>query len=292
MGAGGVGGARGLRPEARSRGPGAVHARVQRHAEHEGVARHDRARAGRRPGLLALWLYGKIGRGAAPEWVGPDAPPRRHAHVPREPARRVPLPLVARLRGRRGQTRRFVHSLLGCAFYGAFTVKVLCVRSSPHARLGAARWSAAWCSRCSSGCGSPARCGSSRTAASRASEGTHGRLKRSSGSCRCSRCWPRCRSSSCCSSTSRPSRRRSRRRAPPTPAASIYATRCASCHGADGGGGFGPPLGGGIVVERYPNPADQIAVVTNGRGSMPSFAGSLTPEQIAAVVEFTRTGLG
>jgi cytochrome c6 len=74
--------------------------------------------------------------------------------------------------------------------------------------------------------------------------------------------------------------------------ASIFATRCAACHGQDGGGGFGPALRGGIVVQRYPNPADQITVVTNGKGSMPSFADSLTPEQIAEVVEFTRTGLG
>ena len=74
--------------------------------------------------------------------------------------------------------------------------------------------------------------------------------------------------------------------------ASIYATRCASCHAADGSGGFGPALGGGIAAQRFPDPADQIAVVTNGRGSMPSFSDSLTPEQIAAVVEYTRTGLG
>ena len=86
---------------------------------------------------------------------------------------------------------------------------------------------------------------------------------------------------------------------PPVPAmgsantgASIFATRCASCHGADGGGGYGPALRGGIVVKSYPNPADQVAVVTNGKGSMPSFAGSLTPEQISAVVDYTRTGLG
>ena len=43
---------------------------------------------------------------------------------------------------------------------------------------------------------------------------------------------------------------------------------------------------------RFPDPADEIAVVANGRGSMPSFADSLTEEQIAAVVEYTRTGLG
>jgi hypothetical protein len=29
-----------------------------------------------------------------------------------------------------GSTRRFVHSILGCLFYGAFTTKVLCVRSA------------------------------------------------------------------------------------------------------------------------------------------------------------------
>jgi len=73
--------------------------------------------------------------------------------------------------------------------------------------------------------------------------------------------------------------------------ASIFASRCAGCHAPDGSGGFGPALGGGVVVAKYPNAQDQIAVVTKGRGSMPTFEGSLTPEQIAAVVEYTRTGL-
>ena len=76
----------------------------------------------------------------------------------------------------------------------------------------------------------------------------------------------------------------------PETAPAIYATRCASCHGADGGGGFGPTLAG-VVAQRYPDIADQIALVTNGRGSMPSFASSLTPAQITAVVEYTRTQL-
>jgi mono/diheme cytochrome c family protein len=71
----------------------------------------------------------------------------------------------------------------------------------------------------------------------------------------------------------------------------IFATRCSSCHGADGGGGFGPALRGGIVVQDFPNAADQEAVVADGRGSMPSFASSLTPAQIQAVVEYTRDGL-
>src|SRR3954452_8715650 len=86
---------------------------------------------------------------------------------------------------------------------------------------------------------------------------------------------------------------------PPVPAkgteqrgATIFATRCASCHGADGGGGFGPALRHGIVVHDFPDAKDQEAVVANGRGSMPSFVGSLTPEQIAEVVQYTRSGLG
>ena len=73
--------------------------------------------------------------------------------------------------------------------------------------------------------------------------------------------------------------------------AAIFATRCASCHGADGGGSFGPALGAGVAVGRFPDAADEVAVVANGRGSMPSFADSLTEEQIAAVVEYTRADL-
>lgn len=71
-------------------------------------------------------------------------------------------------------------------------------------------------------------------------------------------------------------------------AAALYGRRCAGCHGGDGSGGIGPRLAG-RVVERFPDPAAQIAVVANGRGGMPAFAGRLTDEEIAAVVEYTRT---
>lgn len=76
-----------------------------------------------------------------------------------------------------------------------------------------------------------------------------------------------------------------------SPGASVYSANCAGCHGADGGGGLGPQLAG-RVVEKFPDAADEVAVVTNGRGGMPSFQGDLTPEQIDEVVEYTRTGLG
>ena len=71
----------------------------------------------------------------------------------------------------------------------------------------------------------------------------------------------------------------------------VFAANCSTCHGAHGEGSVGPRLSGGAVVRRYPNPADQIAVVTNGRAGMPAWKGRLTRAQIAAVVEYTRTGL-
>jgi mono/diheme cytochrome c family protein len=74
--------------------------------------------------------------------------------------------------------------------------------------------------------------------------------------------------------------------------AAIYAQRCSACHGDDGGGGIGPALADGRMVERYPDTADQIAIVAAGRGQMPSFSDrGLTAEEIEAVVEFTRTSL-
>jgi mono/diheme cytochrome c family protein len=73
--------------------------------------------------------------------------------------------------------------------------------------------------------------------------------------------------------------------------AAIFGERCAGCHGGDGSGGIGPRLAGGRVVAVYPDAADEIAVVTNGRGGMPAFAERLSAEEIAAVVDYTRTVL-
>jgi mono/diheme cytochrome c family protein len=72
--------------------------------------------------------------------------------------------------------------------------------------------------------------------------------------------------------------------------AQLFAANCATCHGADGQGAVGPQLAG-RVTQRFPNIADQIALVTNGSGGMPSFSQKLSPQQIQKVVEYTRTGL-
>ena len=71
--------------------------------------------------------------------------------------------------------------------------------------------------------------------------------------------------------------------------AAVFSDNCAGCHGADGGGNSGPPLDDGIVVANFPDVQDQIDVVTNGRGPMPSFGGRLSAEEIQAVVDYTRT---
>jgi cytochrome c oxidase subunit 2 len=67
----------------------------------------------------------------------------------------------------------------------------------------------------------------------------------------------------------------------------VWARSCIGCHGLDGRGLSGPALAG-VVTEKYPDVADQIAVVTNGRNLMPAARGVLTPEEIEAVVRYTR----
>ena len=68
----------------------------------------------------------------------------------------------------------------------------------------------------------------------------------------------------------------------------VYSRRCANCHGADGGGGTGPKLSEGEVIETYPDPADQREVIAEGRNAMPSFSGSLSSAELDAVVRYTR----
>lgn len=69
---------------------------------------------------------------------------------------------------------------------------------------------------------------------------------------------------------------------------SIYIERCANCHGNDGSGGRGTKLSGGRMLAQYPEVADQVVVVADGVRSMPGFVETLDPDEIAAVVRYTR----
>jgi hypothetical protein len=79
--------------------------------------------------LGALWMYGRLGGTHAPTWVGPV-----HRMLGTL-ALVVSLPVAYHclwslgLNPAPGGGRRLVHSLVGCAFYGAFVTKVLAVRS-------------------------------------------------------------------------------------------------------------------------------------------------------------------
>ena len=72
----------------------------------------------------------------------------------------------------------------------------------------------------------------------------------------------------------------------------VWSQRCASCHGGSGGGGSGPKLSDGTVLEAFPDPADEIQLILDGKGSMPGFAGELSEIQLEAVVRYTREVLG
>ena len=87
----------------------------------------------------------------------------------------------------------------------------------------------------------------------------------------------------------------------------VYASNCASCHGATGGGGVGPALADGASVQTFPDEAAHIDWVKTGSqpvagkpygatgkiatGGMPGFEGSLSEEEIQAVVQYERDEL-
>lgn len=73
---------------------------------------------------------------------------------------------------------------------------------------------------------------------------------------------------------------------PSASGASIYATNCARCHGAEGQGGVGPSLAG--IASTFPEADGQIAFVSNGGGGMPRFGDLLSDADIRAVVDYTR----
>ena len=95
--------------------------------------------------------------------------------------------------------------------------------------------------------------------------------------------------------------------------AQIFASSCATCHGAQGQGGVGPALAGGSVTQTFPDAAAHVEFVSKGSaairgqpygdparpggqhiaatGGMPAWAGQLTQAEIEAVVTFEREGL-
>jgi mono/diheme cytochrome c family protein len=67
----------------------------------------------------------------------------------------------------------------------------------------------------------------------------------------------------------------------------VWTANCARCHGPAGGGAIGPRLAG-RVTEQFPDPAAQAELIARGTRSMPPFRRTLSPEEIEAVVRYTR----
>jgi mono/diheme cytochrome c family protein len=88
----------------------------------------------------------------------------------------------------------------------------------------------------------------------------------------------------------------------------LYTQYCATCHGAGGGGGVGPQLADGAVLETFPTIESHLEWVflgseaavggvygANGKasaGGMPAFGETLTAAEILAVVRYEREVLG
>ena len=76
--------------------------------------------------------------------------------------------------------------------------------------------------------------------------------------------------------------------------ASVYASKCAACHGASGqGGGHGtfPALAGNALANAS-DAAGMIALIEHGRSMMPAWKGQLSPGDVAAVATFIRSAWG
>jgi cytochrome c6 len=76
--------------------------------------------------------------------------------------------------------------------------------------------------------------------------------------------------------------------------ANPYAEKCQMCHGATGNGDT--PAGKALGAHALNSPdvikqsdADLLAVIKNGKGKMPAFAGKLTVPQMNVLVAYIRT---
>jgi mono/diheme cytochrome c family protein len=66
-------------------------------------------------------------------------------------------------------------------------------------------------------------------------------------------------------------------------AATIYAARCARCHGADRSGNNGPAL---LPEQLDQDPAVYQSIIINGNGPMPAWGGRLSAEEISVLVDY------
>ncbi|HKZ28119.1 MAG TPA: c-type cytochrome, partial [Acidimicrobiia bacterium] len=69
--------------------------------------------------------------------------------------------------------------------------------------------------------------------------------------------------------------------------AELFVQRCAACHGADGEGGAGPPLGALALTGE-----ELSTLIAEGRGSMPGFGSELAEGDIDGLAEYVQSSFG
>ena len=81
--------------------------------------------------------------------------------------------------------------------------------------------------------------------------------------------------------------------AKPVTGQQVYEAVCQACHMADARGGAGAATIPALAANpRLAGAAYPITLVVKGQGAMPSLAGNLDDDQIAAVVTYVRTSFG
>lgn len=80
--------------------------------------------------------------------------------------------------------------------------------------------------------------------------------------------------------------------ADPTEGATLFASNCSGCHGADGSGGVGPALVGEGALAGLEDAGAVAGFVSVGvPGRMPGFETRLRPDEIEALAAFVFSGL-
>jgi mono/diheme cytochrome c family protein len=69
------------------------------------------------------------------------------------------------------------------------------------------------------------------------------------------------------------------------PASTVFQSRCASCHGADGTAGL---AGAANLQTSSLDSAGIASTISNGKGNMPPFKKTLTAEEISLLVSFVQ----
>ena len=237
----------------------------------------------------AAWVYGKLPLRAPPDWIA------SFHRISGRLAFLLTLPVayhcLYQLAFQDSTTRVLVHSILGCAFYGAFAAKIVIVRS-PSCPASPSRSPAACCSPCSSASGSRAACGSSTKMDSPRPDPLR-RVDRVFAPLT----WLIAAFAVVALfagpeliGAAKPAGGAEAESAAPAGATVFASAGCGGCHtlaAADATGSIGPNLD-----ELRPDAAAVAAVVTDGEGSMPAFAGRLSAAEIEAVSDYVASSAG